>query len=362
MSNRPHRNLLPAPWQSRAVFEIEGRPFTVLDVIRAADIRGDLPPLLDRSRHAQACERRAAAEGLEPDMEAVESMMDDFRYARGLVTVEETERWLEEYGLTADDLSDHFLRCHWVASYSRRENPAPDDPDTVPSSWAADLAISGDLLRLAQDLAREAAGARHHKPPTPAQEAELLAGFRTSRAFDEAGYAAWRADWDLTDPAVAAILSAQRQFGQDWQDALTPARRTAALIELRTALTRIELITVQFDSAEAAHEAYLCATADGLTLENVAAEAGYPVRHESAFLRQFPEDWHVHLLGAIPGRTLPPLGNQGAHEVCRVLSHTEPQLTDPDVVAHLDGILLERQFGRLESLDVRWLLNTEGVR
>lgn len=348
-----------AHWQTRVAFEIRTRKFSLLDVVRAADLRGDLAPLIRESQQAQACERWAEQEGRDPDMEAVEAMIDEFRYARSLVTVEETERWLDDFGLTVDELSDHFVRRYWVAEWSRRGTKPLIETDTGAPAWPTDLLISGNFLRLARQLAREAACAGQHDPPSASLSQELLDDFRSRRGLDEAGYQSWRNGWHLTDEAVVTLLSVQRHFERHQREILSPLRRAGVLAEQRTALVRVELAAVQFDTAAAAHEAYLCVTADGMSLEDVAVETGFPLRQENALVRQFPEAWHLPLLGALPGRTLPPLPNRDTYDLCRVLGHAEPNLDDPAVIAELDALLMERQFGQLEAREVCWHINGE---
>ncbi|MFO1459147.1 MAG: hypothetical protein U1G08_07025 [Verrucomicrobiota bacterium] len=361
MPERFISHTIPASWQRRVAFEIRGRRCTLREVVLAAEIRGDLMPWIDESRKALACERHAEQEGREADMEAVEELMDGFRYENGLVTVEETEHWLEENGLNVDDLGNHFLRAYWKRELEHELNPQPCADDEDSTAWTSDLIISGGLARLARRLAREATCALQRPGPSESLARDLLDGFRSSDRMRDIPFDRWMADWQIEEPVVLSLLFGQWCHNADRRDALTSERRAAVLAEQRSALVRVELVSVQFDSEAAAHEAYLCVTADGLSLEEVANESGYPIRQVSAFVRQFPEEWHLPLLSTLPGRTLPPLPENSTHHVCRVVTHHEPVLTDPAVAQALDELLLERHFGRLESREVNWLLRTEAA-
>jgi hypothetical protein len=355
----------PADWQTRPAFRLRDRCFTFLDVLRASAIRGDLDALIHKSLHAARCEQRAADEGRDSDMDAVEESINEFRYAHSLVTVEETEAWLEQHGLTADDLSDHFLRRHWIGVFAHRSerlnDEIPDEPDLAAPGWPADLVLSGGFGRLARSLARELACIAGRQDSAAESDGELLLKFATRRGLDAEAQDSWKQAWSLTDPSLIEFLRAQRQYEQDRQKVLSPGRRAGALAEFRSSLARLEVAVVEFDTATAAREAYLCVTADGLSLEDLAAETGYPLRREAAFLRDFPESWHPTLLGACPGHTLPPLRRGDLLEVCRVLDHSEPRLEDPAVLAELDGVLLERHFGHLESREIHWCIPREGA-
>ena len=361
MPERFVSHFIPASWQSRVAFEIRGRRFTLREVVLAAEIRGDLEPLIAESRKSLACERRADEEGREADMDAVEELMDGFRYENGLVTVEETEHWLEENGLNVDDLGNHFLREYWKRELAREVDAAvmPDDEESA--AWTSDLLISGGLSHLARHLAREATCALQRPGPSESLARELLDRFRSSDRMRDIPFDRWMAEWQIEEPAVLSVLFGQWCHAADRRDALTSERRAAALAEQRSALVRVELVSVQFDSEAAAQEAYLCVTADGLSLEVVADESGYPLRQTSAFVRQLPEEWHLPLLSSIPGRTLPPLPDSGTYHVCRVVTLHEPVLTDIAVAQALDELLLERHFGRLEAREVNWLLRTEAA-
>lgn len=365
MNDRSFSPSVPADWQTRPAFLLRDRCFTFFDVLRASAIRGDLAALIHKSHLAARCEQRAADEGREPDMDAVDEAINEFRYARSLVTVEETEAWLVRFGLTADDLCDHFLRRHWIGVFARRlESPTdefPDEPDLPPPAWPADLVLSGGFDRLARSLAREMACIADRQASIAESDGELLLEFATRLGLDPATQDSWRQAWSLTEPELLEFLRAQRQYQQDRQEVLSPARRAGALAEFRSTLARLKVAVVEFDTATAAREAYLCVTADGLSLENLAAETGYPIRWEEAFLRDFPESWHPALLGACPGHTLPPLPRGDLHEVCRVLDHSEPRLEDAAVLAELDGVLLERHFGHLESREIHWSIPREGA-
>ena len=365
MNDRSLSPSVPSDWRTRPAFLLRDRRFTFLDVIRASAIRGDLGTLVEKSRHAARCEQRAADEGREPDMDAVEEAINEFRYAHNLVTVEETEAWLEQFGLTTDDLSDHFLRRHWIGVFARRSggpaDESPDESDLPPPAWPADLVLSGGFEQLARSLAREVACLADRQAPTAESDEALLLEFAVRRGMDAETQDSWKQAWSLTDAALLEFLRAQRQYEQDRQEVLSPARRAGALAEFRSTLARLELAVVEFDTPTAAREAYLCVTADGLSLEDLAADTGYPFRKEAAFLRDFPESWHPALLGACTGHTLPPLPRGDLLEVCRVLDHSEPCLEDPAVLAELDGVLLERHFGHLESREIHWCIPGEGV-
>jgi hypothetical protein len=99
--------------ESRTVFSLAGVLYTVRDVIDAAEFRGELQSAWREVSRRVACENRATEEELEADESAIDSAAQTFRYDHDLITAEETERWLEERGLTLNDFSDYFTRQYW---------------------------------------------------------------------------------------------------------------------------------------------------------------------------------------------------------------------------------------------------------
>ena len=103
---------------SKVVFLCEDRSFDFRDLIDAAHFRGELEPIWKNLLRLIAAERKADADELEVDDEAIERAAEQFRYERDLITAEETERWLAERGLTLNDFGAHFVRHyldkHWT--------------------------------------------------------------------------------------------------------------------------------------------------------------------------------------------------------------------------------------------------------
>src|SRR6266404_2779533 len=84
----------------RLVFACGGTDFTVKDVLDGAWIRGELQDSWEQFLLGTACEERAVALGVETDDDLLQSMSEEFRYQRELLTAEETERWLAARDLT----------------------------------------------------------------------------------------------------------------------------------------------------------------------------------------------------------------------------------------------------------------------
>jgi len=162
-----------ATW-SRPVFVADGRPITVGDVVLAAHARGELQPAWTRLLVLLECEQQAEiAEEEGPDDERLQTMSDQFRYERDLITAEETERWLGDRGLTLDDFNAHLLRHYWADTFDEPPAPEPLDYRSAPDGhWdllIAELLLSGELDRMALQLSWRFAAARAEHDPRQLQ-------------------------------------------------------------------------------------------------------------------------------------------------------------------------------------------------
>src|SRR5215472_7427755 len=93
--------LLPA--FSRVVLLCGNCEVTVQDIFAYAWFLGELQVPWDELMNGIACEERASELGLDLEDEVLNSMSEEFRYARDLLTTEETERWLLARELTEAD-------------------------------------------------------------------------------------------------------------------------------------------------------------------------------------------------------------------------------------------------------------------
>jgi len=344
-------------WQDRIAFDSRDQSRTFMDVVRTAAIGGDLAPLLARSERMRQCELHATLEGMDPDMDAVDASLEEFRYARDLVTVEETERWLEERGLTVDDLTGHFVRRHWFNLL--RETAPSEAVEAVEGespTWPADLVFFGDFTRFARQLAAEVASAADHPAPTPTEAAALIEGFHAWSGLSGPGYAAWLANSEMEESRLVEFLHGRERHRMARQGLLTEASRLRLLTELRSQLTRAELEWVEFDRESAAMEAHLCATVDQCELASIAQESGYSLRSQTRFLRDLPESWQLAILSAPPGRVLAPLAGAETISVVRLIRRREPTLAEPAIAAEVEQQLLQRHFRQLEVQEIRWRL------
>src|SRR5829696_10038906 len=94
---------------ARRAFTVGTREYLWLDVALAAMLCGGWASFETDLREGLACASHAEATGEEAG-EAADELLDEFRYARDLITAAEAEAWLETVGLSAEELSAYFER------------------------------------------------------------------------------------------------------------------------------------------------------------------------------------------------------------------------------------------------------------
>src|SRR3954465_6627859 len=96
---------------STAVFRCGNTSYTDSDVIHAAWFRGELQAPWTELNRRLDCEEASGDADFADDV--VDSAVEEFRYNHDLITIEETEQWLEARGLTMEDFSAFFSRLFW---------------------------------------------------------------------------------------------------------------------------------------------------------------------------------------------------------------------------------------------------------
>jgi hypothetical protein len=295
--------------------------FTVQDILAHGWFSGELRASWNELMNGVAYEERASELDLAPDDEVLNSMSEEFRYARDLLTVEETERWLLARDLTEDDFSGYLVRRYWQDNPP--ETATPDPPDYLTSSaelrelLRVDLLFSGKFDDLTRALSwRLAAAVELNQTEADAD----LAKDQRTRFFERSGL-----------------------------DELS-------LSEVRLPLTLIKIQTLSLRSREAAQEAVLCLTADQVPPEQLAQECGVCWEEQELFLGDFPADVQQEFLSAAPGEVLAPRPGDEEFVVTRMIAKTEPVLLDDQVRDRIDHQLLESHFSELCSKHIRWAL------
>ena len=145
----------------RVVFTSGDESFTVRDLIDWAAFQGELEPIWKKFLRLMAAEVKADESDIELDDAAVAAAAEAFRYEHNLITAEETERWLEERGLSLDDFTDYFVRQYWgkmIGDVEGEQIKYASPPNELQELFVVELVLSGEMDRLAKRLSWRVAG------------------------------------------------------------------------------------------------------------------------------------------------------------------------------------------------------------
>jgi hypothetical protein len=360
MNGASMQQLLPA--YGRVVLIRGNCEFTVQDILAHGWFLGELRDPWNELMNALAYQECANESDLGPEDEVLTSMSEEFRYARDLLTVEETERWLLARDLTEEDFSEYLVRRYWLGNPPEAANAG--EPDYLTSSaelrelLRVDLLLSGKFDDLSRAVSwRLAAAVEQNKMEADADLARNeRARFFERTGLDELSLPEALKQLNRTPGWLEECLQLEVCYRQTYGSVLSDQARTRTLAAMRLPLTRIRVQTLTLRSREAAQEAVLCLTQDQLSPEQVAQECGVGWEDQDLFLDDLPPEVQQEFLSAAPGEVLPPEPGEEEFAVTRIVAKTEPALIDEKVRARIDQQLLESHFSEISSKHIRWVL------
>ncbi|MBA3832174.1 MAG: hypothetical protein H0X34_09830 [Chthoniobacterales bacterium] len=345
--------------ESRIIFVRGDDSSSVRDLIDAAHFRGEVEPIWRDLLRLVAAEKKANESDLEIDDAAIDTAAEQFRYEHDLITAEETERWLDERGLTLGDFSAWFVRRYWGETGDEAAPEVVDylfAPVALRALLTIELILGGELDRMAarsswRVAARQAEGGDRVDPSLLAEEE---ARFLERSGLQKGPIGDWLSRLGRDDAWLREQIAMEAVYLRDSSALLSREARSREISALRLPLTLFEVETIEFDSLDAAREALLCVRQDGMAMEEVAGEGRYPYRHAEILLEDVPEDLQQKFLSVTPGAVLEPITRGEGFHLCRILGKAEPNVDDPTVKTRAEDRILDRHFGELTAKHIQW--------
>lgn len=329
------------------------REYTARDAIDAAIFRGELEERWRTFLRDVAAEERADELELELDESAISSAAEEFRYRHDLITAEETETWLANRGLTFDNFSDYFARQYCVRAVEEGFSPqqieyASADPE-LHEMFAAELILSGALDDMTAKLMKRLAACCAGERPTSEAIAAEKQKFFHRVGIEPTQLADWLEESGRDLQWLNEMLAIEAAYAMHCDTLLVPQARQRELMALRLRLTRFEIERIELESHDAAKEALFCVREDGMSMEEVATDGGYPYRRAEFLMEDLPADAQQKYLSISQGDLLEPIPHGDGFELCRIIKKVEPRLEDPMVKSRIDQRLLDHYFSDLTT-------------
>ena len=345
----------PVLQEGSAVFTCGHISYTDRDVIDAALFRGELEPTWKELLRCVESENQSG--DAEMDESVVDAAVEAFRYDHDLITAEETEQWLEARGLTMDEFGAYFSRHYWKNSLQDKVQVQAADylsaPEEMRALLRAELILSGEFDRLATRLSCRVAGFQEAKNA----EVDLVA--EKEQFSKRAGNDGQKApDWLNRLGREAQWLNEMLRFeaihNRIHNELLTPQIRQREMSSMRLPLTRLDVEMLEVESKDAASEASLCVTVDGLSMEEVAKEGRYPYRRVQLLVEDIEADLQQKFLSVPEGSMLEPIARGDGFQLCRIIEKVEPNAADPVIRERIDKRILDLHFSKLVSHHIQW--------
>jgi hypothetical protein len=312
------------------MFRVANQNFGWPEIALAAQLWGEWQPFIETVRQSLACLRLATRNDALPQAAELRQAATAFRYAHNLISAEETNHWLQRWGMTVDDwmnyLRGQLLRGRW-ASQLRDVVAANPVSNQQVAEVTKGYAVCADKLR---DWAVRLAG-----------RAALAAG---SGAFEPA--ASGSAD-DL-------IVAIEAEFARQQKAAIT-----AKLIETKIANHRLDWVRFNcrylwFADERVAREAAWCVSEDGLSLEEVANQAHATVQVWNFYADEIEPQARPYLLAARQGDLLGPLKIRQGFPLISLLNKQLPAADDPQIRARAEQAIIASLTEQAMTRRVKW--------
>lgn len=344
----------PVVEEGATVFTCGENSYTDRDVIDATLFRGELSSAWKELLRGVACENQSGDADM--DDATIDAAVEKFRYDHDLITAEEVEQWLEARGLTMDDFGEFFARHYWGNKSPETQPPETVDyvsaPEEMRALLRAELILSDEFDRMAARLSWRAAGGQEVKDDVDL--ANERAEFFKRTGLTEGTLSNWLSGLGRDEQWLNAMLRLEAIHNRIRAELLTPQNRQRELSSMRLPLTRLDVEMMELESKDAASEASLCVTVDGLSMEEVAKEGRYPFRQQQLLVEDVEPDLQQKFLSVPAGSVIDPIPRGDGFQLCRIVKKMEPNPEDPVVQERVDKRLLDLHFSKLVGDHIQW--------
>jgi hypothetical protein len=307
----------PLSARDTPVFSAGGYPYTWVEVIEAAQVRGQWAALRRHVAGLLTREGDPSCAATLPTPDQTKAAANEFRHGLKLLSADELHEWLARHDIGVGE---------WMAEM-RRSLLEPADTGAQPAldvveqaSWVHAV-CSGKLAAYAQTLAEEVAVALAEEP-------------NASPRDDLAALADKRERFCAAQPCESALVAEVRNNKIGW--------------------TRVDLELLSHPDLMVVREAALCVDLDGREMSDVAADAGARLQDLSLMLDDVEPSLRIRLLAADAGELVGPFATATDHLLGRVLRRVPPGLDDPAVRHRAEETVIGRALAAEVNRHVHW--------
>ncbi|HEX5080615.1 MAG TPA: hypothetical protein VFY40_01120 [Blastocatellia bacterium] len=313
------------------VFIVSDTEFGWEEIVAAAEVWGEWQPFVEQTRQSLACLQLASETGQLPARAETREAATAFRYARNLISADETQAWLRAWGMTVDQwmnyLRGQLLRERWANRLAEITAANPVSNEEAAKAVKNHAVCSGKFIEWARKLAGRAAVA--------AKSGALASSCESPRELIE---------------NIDAGFDAQRRL------TVTPGQLEARIADHQLDWIRFDCRYVWFPEERIAREAALCVTEDGLTLDEVAHDARSVVQRWDFYLDEIEANVRPHFLAARQGDWLGPVKIMEGFPLFSIINKQMPAANDPRIRRRAEQAVIISLIEKEMNERVRWMI------
>ena len=312
------------------LFTIETQEFGWNEVVSAAQTWGEWDAFVNNVRDSLACFSVASQADMVSLAENVRELATSFRYARNLISGEDTRTWLQHWGMSVESWMDclrgQLLRQMWASRLTEITRANPTNDQEISAAIRNYAVCSGKLEKWTQRLAGHAAVASDSRglPRCVESSRQLIEFIETE--FD-------RTRRRTMTPKLVATKIADHQL--DW--------------------IHYDCRYLWFDDERVGREAAWCVNEDGMTLDEVAVSARSKVEQWSFYADEIDAGIRPVFLAARQGDLLGPLKVRAGYPLFSLLRKMMPEADDPHIMSRVEKTITTSLIHQCVNERVKWV-------
>src|SRR5262245_18432782 len=312
------------------LFSIGTCEFGWNEIVMAAQVWDEWDRFVEHVRESLACFRIASETNAIPPAEKVREVATSFRYARNLISGEETRAWLQHWQMDVDTWMDclrcQLLRQTWASRLTEitRANPVSDQEISAVSKHHG--ACFGKLETWTKRLAGHAGVA--------ADSGRVSTSTESSREL---------------------IESIETHFERSRRQAMTLKSMERKIADHRLDWIHYECRYLWFDDERVGREAAWCVNQDGLTLDEVAVNARNEVKDWNFYADEIDAGVRPVFLAARQGDLLGPVKLRAGYPLFSLLRKTMPGVDDPRILSRVENAISSSLTDQAINERVKWI-------
>jgi hypothetical protein len=346
-----------------SVFSVGGVQYYWEDVVLAAMAWGDWTLLREEVRKGLACAKLMRDKAESPSDEEMDSSMRAFRYAHELLSVEDLETWLSQWGLNTSEWMKYIcmslLKTKWAGDLSEIMARFPVTDEEIDLHIKAEGVCSGQLVSFCRKLAARTSMLERQKH-------EIIMDAFLQNAEDESKGFLKTFKENLKKSSQMPFSSENSQkkletlaelevcFCHFCRHAFTPE---AIMEQIRCHSfdwIRIDCRRISFSDLEIAREALLCVKEDGEALTDVADRIKKRVYEDHFYMDQLDSSLHSHFLYARKGELIGHVDLSGEPTLFLICDKRMPSDADSYIKQRAQDKILENTIDHEIQNRIRW--------